>query len=258
MKNYTFSVFLLSCIIIAATGCSDEWSFASKTPSSSVNPPAKLVGYVGLHDEHGGGILDTGVTITLSNANPVKAVTTDFHGRFEIDSITPGTYDLTYEKTGYGTYKAFGFVLPGGNTAVSAGKINLVKLATAVVDSLAVDTSSSDHILFSAFLHPSSGDSSGKSVRFFVGMDDPNVSMSGYSFTDTDYGTITYNSSRNMVQYCLPVKQVSNYVVKNLPLYAVAYGAPDDNPGYFDITSGNTVWPALNNTKSNVVTFQVH
>ncbi len=213
---------------------------------------------MGLHDERGGGILDTGVTVTLSNATPAKTVTTDFHGRFEIDSIAPGTYDLTYEKPGYGTYKTFGFVLPGGNTAVSAGKINLVKLATAVVDSLAVDTSSADHILFSAFLHPSSGDSSGRSVRFFIGMDDPNVSMSGYSFTDIDYGSITYNSSSNTVQYCLPVKQVSGYVVKNLPLYAVAYGAPDDNPGYFDISSGNTVWPALNSVKSNVVTFQVH
>jgi hypothetical protein len=258
MKKKNLSVFFALCIaVICGAGCSDNWSFTSKAVIPAV-VPGKIVGYVGLRDERGGGILDTGVTVTLSNANPVKSVSADIRGRFQLDSIPPGAYDLTYEKPGYGTYKAFGFVLPGGATAVSAGKINLVKVASAVVDSLTVDTSAADHILFTAFIRPSLGDSAVNAARFFVGMDDPNVSSTNYAFGDADYGTTSYNAVNHTIQYCLPVSQVSGYVVKNLPLYAVAYGAPEGESAYFDITAGVNVWPALSLVKSNVVSFQVH
>ena len=260
MKKHFFEITLLISITIISSGCTDGWSFTSRASAAPVFVPGKIIGYVGLHDERGGGILDTGVSVTLSNANPVKVITTDIHGRFQFDSIAPGTYDITYEKDGYGTYKAFGLVLPGGSTPVSAGKINLVKLATTVVDSLTVDTSSLDHIMFTAYIRPSLGDSgsAGNAARFFVSMDDPNVSSSTYVFSDSDYGSVSYNSDKHMVQYCLPLSQVNGYVIKNLPLYAVAYGAPADNSAYFDIGTGNTIWPALNIAKSNVVSFQVH
>lgn len=259
MKKYVFEAILCVSVTIISSGCTDEWSFTSRASAAPLYVPGKIIGYVGLHDEHGGGILDTGVSVTLSNTGPVKVITTDIHGRFQFDSIAPGTYDITYEKTGYGTYKTFGMVMPGGSTPVSAGKINLVKLATTVVDSLAVDTSAPDHIMFSAYLHASPSDSAGAgTARFFVSMDDPNVSSSEYIFSDSDYGTVSYNSGRRIVQYCLPLTQVNGYVIKNLPLYAVAYGAPADNSAYFDIGTGNTVWPALSLAKSNVVSFQVH
>jgi hypothetical protein len=260
MKKYVFEMTLFLSIAALGSGCTDGWSFTSKAPITPVSAPGRIVGYVGLRDERGGGILDTGVSVTLSNSEPVKVMTTDIHGRFQFDSITPGTYDIVYEKTGYGTYKIFGLVLPGGNTPVSAGKINLVKLATTIVDSLAVDTTSPDHIMFSAYIHPPSDDlaSAGNAARFFVSMDDPNVSSSSYVFSDSDYGNVSYNADKHIVQYCLPLSQVNGYVIKNLPLYAVAYGAPSDNSAYFDIGTGNTIWPALNIAKSNVVTFQVH
>ena len=257
MKKHFLQTTLFSFIIIISAGCTDQWSFASKA-DIPVAVPGRIVGYVGLRDERGGGILDTGVTVTLSMTDPVKSVTTDLHGRFQFDSIHPGTYDITYEKPGYGTYKSFGIVLPGGNTPVTTGKINLVKLATTIVDSLTVDTTSLDHLTFSAYIHPSLGDSAGNAARFFVSMDDPNVSSSSYVFSDSDYGNVSYNSDKHLVQYCLPLSQVNGYVIKNLPLYAVAYGAPSDNSAYFDISTGNTVWPALNIAKSNVVSFQVH
>ena len=242
---------------VVITGCNDAWSFTSKATVPPAAPPGKIIGYVGLHDEHGGGILDTGVTVTLGSTDPVKTVSTDMHGRFQFDSIAPGSYDITYEKPGYGTYKTYGFVLAGGNTPASPGKINLVKVASAIVDSLTVDTSSLDHIIFSAWIHPTAGDSACNAARFFIGMDDPNVSYSNYAFADSDYGTVSYNPANHTVQYCLPLSQVNGYVIKSLPLYAVAYGAPADNSAYFDITAGITVWPALNTAKSNTVTFQV-
>ena len=258
MKKKNLCFFLVLCIVVTCgAGCSDEWSFTSKAVVPTVIP-GKIIGYVALRDERGGGILDTGVTVTLSSANPVRTVSTDIRGRFQLDSVPPGTYDITYEKQGYGTYKAFGFVLPGGATALSAGKITMVKVASAVVDSLTVDTSAADHITFSAFLRPSLGDSAVNAARFFVSMDDPNVSSTSYAFADADYGTTTYNAGNHSIQYCLPVSQVSGYVIKNLPLYAVAYGAPSNEPAYFDITAGVNVWPALSLVKSNVVTFQVH
>ncbi|MBS1566325.1 MAG: carboxypeptidase regulatory-like domain-containing protein [Bacteroidetes bacterium] len=261
MKKHVIELCLLAAVVCTGSGCTDEWSFTSKASAASLPVPGKIIGYVGLRDERGGGILDTGVTVTLSNNAPVKTMTTDIHGRFQFDSIAPGSYDITYEKAGYGTFKTFGLVLPGGNTPVSAGKINLVKVTSTVVDSLAIDTTASDHITLSAYIHPSLDDSTGGSIstaRFFVGMDDPNVSCSSYIFSDSDYGNVSWDGGKRIVQYCLPLSQVNGYVIKNLPLYAVAYGAPSDNSAYFDIGTGNTVWPALSIAKSNVVTFQVH
>jgi Carboxypeptidase regulatory-like domain len=78
-----------------------------------------LVGYVYTLDEFAQSLNDhSGVLITALGINEVYRVFSDMNGRFEFKNLPAGTYELHFEKAGFGTLKQFGIKHLGGEPTV--------------------------------------------------------------------------------------------------------------------------------------------
>ena len=102
MKNL-FVLTLVILTIALATSC-------NKNKNEDPQPDIlyNISGSVNLYDEGVTQVDSDGMTVSIVDANPAKTSTTDVEGKFSLEEVEKGTYDLVFEKSGYGTYKVFG------------------------------------------------------------------------------------------------------------------------------------------------------
>jgi hypothetical protein len=73
-----------------------------------------IVGFVRLIDENGNIVQDkSGVNVSIEGLN--MSANSNVDGWFELADIPAGSYNIIYSKTGYGTYKRFGYQFIGGD-----------------------------------------------------------------------------------------------------------------------------------------------
>lgn len=100
----------------------------------------------------------SGVSVTLSSGSQQHKDTTDATGHYDFPGMTTGTYDLTFQKPGYGTMKYFGLShFGGGKLSTQVTEIDMLQIpdktapntlalisnnSTAAVFDLRLDTSS--------------------------------------------------------------------------------------------------------------------
>jgi hypothetical protein len=71
----------------------------------------------------------SGVAVTLRSGNFQQKTSSDTHGHYSFSGIAVGTYNLTYEKEGFGTMKVFGLShIPGGPLPTFVQDIALLQL----------------------------------------------------------------------------------------------------------------------------------
>jgi hypothetical protein len=76
-------------------------------------PTGVVIGFVKLYSDNDPDLSDfSGVLATLENTN--ISSTTDATGKFTFEGVSPGTYDITLTKPGFGTVKYFSFSYSGG------------------------------------------------------------------------------------------------------------------------------------------------
>lgn len=110
-KQYTFDCILL-CLTMILSGCT----------KTEIIPDLKgsLVGYVYTFDEFAKSSVpedNSGVTVTALGIKEYRAFS-DKNGRFEFPKLPAGTYELLFEKKGYGTLRQFGIKHLGGEPTV--------------------------------------------------------------------------------------------------------------------------------------------
>lgn len=95
------------------------------------------MGFVKLIDEFNAKIDDNGgVQVRLENSS-YSAVTNE-DGRFEFKNLSAGTYNLIYEKDGFGSYKLFSYQFVGGNAEGLVWPQQLYQLPTIEVKDIEV------------------------------------------------------------------------------------------------------------------------
>lgn len=101
IKEIKILFFGLICII---TAC-------EKTETTSMKGNA--IGYINLIDDFGNEIFDkSGVKVSINGSS--HSIVTDITGRFDFNNLSAGTYDLWFEKEGFGTYKLISWQFVGG------------------------------------------------------------------------------------------------------------------------------------------------
>lgn len=112
MKNSQLNLTLLAvCLIGLWVGCSKEEVLLPDLKGS-------LVGYVFCFDEYANLLDDQGhVQVTAVGLKQYRC-TSDENGRFEFANLPAGTYELHFEKAGFGTLKQFGIKHYGGKPTV--------------------------------------------------------------------------------------------------------------------------------------------
>jgi hypothetical protein len=72
---------------------------ATDTPPAGANLPSSVVGTA--HDPSG--LAVTGVNVTIKNlaTDETRSTTSDASGRFEVQNLTPGSYEISAEKSGF-------------------------------------------------------------------------------------------------------------------------------------------------------------
>jgi len=118
-----------------------------------------LSGRLSLYNEFSWPVADSsGVTVQLKAGNNTRTATTDASGNYFFHELAAGTYNLTYEKTGFGTMKVFGVAhSPGSSLPTIIPEIYMLQtpLRTAI-DSITITATSFFYIFLRIHVDTSS------------------------------------------------------------------------------------------------------
>ncbi len=245
-------------VFIAACGKdSGNHSIAVPDLVLAQNNRANISGLIQLYDEDGNNLTDnSGVLISIDHST--VSTKTAANGKWTLDSIPYGTYDISYSKEGYGTGKIMGIYHAATNhatTLIPKGESMAVNSSIAINNLVIVPFNSSLQQLGVSGFHidPVFANNSGKDkyVRLFFS-DNGNVSPSNYKaeIKIRSSGAATqlnnYNITTNWFE--------SQGFKKGQTIYVKAYGDSFLADQYTDPLNNSTIFPSLSNQPSATMT----
>lgn len=274
---------LFLSLLIAAISCTKERGVsgpagapgaAGTDGKGSATDTGTIAGRLFLFDEFSFPQSSTaGVTVTLSSGSQQHNLTTDASGQYHFSGITTGTYDLSFQKPGYGTMKVFGIAHFGGGAAPTGVEdVSLLQMPVKTAPDTLMITANFSYVNFVIRLDTSSQ----QYVQFHENMllfisKNKTVGLNDYYIEQTAYFTPESGGGYvgGFLKYDL--KGRGTTLRSGDTLYAVAYtfnryihhvsGNPnaayyDPGPGsYFvDPQTGEYVYPNLSKP-TNIVKF---
>lgn len=212
-----------------------------------------LTGSVQLWDDKLTTLTDnSGVTVTVNDLTQVSA-TTEATGKYSFSTLPYGLHDLTFSKTGYGSYKLFGVAHSGSTNATLLPAIQLGKLATTFVTSLSIlgnnyNSGPGISVLYSVSPTPTAVNRG--YVRYFLSTDQ-GVSNTNYQFVSPVVSLLNNNVTGGFSQEELLTAGFKS----GQTIYLRLYGESVQSNSYTDPNTGVRVFPNLNSTTSPAVSF---
>jgi len=252
--TYFFSWILLSSLILS---CKKE----TKTPAEPET--GAISGTIRLYDDKTNQVTNSsGVTVTVIG-QPGKTTTTDNDGRFRLEGLTFDNYDLSFAKTGYGTYKIFGIDhrkqpnTPSGTVSTTqlSNVINLGAVSSSSVSSLtALDYTYNEGpgIEFSYSLNPEPSASSRGYIRTFL--------SKTYTISSTNYQAYSLTKSvlNNSTKGGFSNEELFAFGFnKGDSVYVKVYGDSFYSNDYTEPSTGKRVFPNLNSVSPSAVNFVI-
>ena len=246
MKNLSLSV-LAGFLLIGFGACNDD--DADNEPVQK----GRIVGELRLTDELGVEFTDhSGMSV---KANGTSAGFSADGGSYVVENLTSGTYDLSFEKTGFGTYKRFNIqVVEGSNATVLSGIDYLGQKSTTEITNLSANFNPVDSTYsIGCSIAPTPLAGSPRAFRLFFGKTN-SVSSQDYQFTPSNTWQAT-TSSGQITGY--PRSQFyNNGFSTGETVYLIAYGESIRTNTYIDPATNKKVFPNVNlNAPSNMVSF---
>ena len=250
-KNFLTKIFTLSLVVlITISGCKKEDSTDNSTDNTDNDEyPASIVGFLTLYDQYGSKQLTNMEGIEVSVEGSSTKVYTDSAGRYEINGLTTGNYNIDFNDTSnvYGEDKILALQV------VSDTVYRDVKLSQVPSFSLnscsAVDTSIQSVDYIKVVVNASSSDTYTRSVVVFVGTSS-NVTSNPSTYLLLYPKSLTGgNTSCNVT---IPLADLYGAgFTSGSTLYVAAYPAAinySSSSSYEDFNTGRTVYNAIGST----------
>lgn len=211
---------------------------------------ANIIGSVNLYNE--------GVT-QIENSNMIVKVEgteisakTDDDGDFTLSEVPFGTYTLTYEKSGFGTFKKYNIehTNTGSSTIITASP-SLGEISTTQITALE-STVNGDNIQLAITTIPAGNNSNTRYVRYFLSTNS-NVSNENYTY----YSPGLVSQINPLVITLSQDDLISAGFSSGQTVYAKVYGDSFWSNEYDDSDLGRKVFPNLNMNSANAVSLIV-
>ena len=237
--NLSFSLSILVFIILISA-CTKE------TTTVAPQITGTMMGWATLYDEFGNRIQNRGgVLLTIEGTTPLITTTTDPTGKYQVDNLPQGTYNIICTKSGYATFKAMGIAFVGGDTP-KLQNVSLTQPSTTKISFITVtkDTLNKDFVFqFTASTNVPSG--TNFNIKIYL--------SSSESVTSLNYQSVLiYGLKSGSASLKLNINPDVHIFPSGTTVYAIAYGDTYTDPSYVDLYSGLTIYPGLNSQPSNV------
>jgi hypothetical protein len=250
-------VFLFAAISILFAGCSKT------TENIPVQETGIISGTIKIYDDKTNAFTNaSGVTVTIIGDQDKIAVTAA-DGKFSIAGLPYDNYDLSFSKTGYGTFKIFGLEhqkqpnTPAGavSTTQISRVINLGAVSTSTITSLnAIDANFNGvpGIEYTYSIFPVPGSSNRGYTRAFLGKNKI-ISPNNYDAASEIKSVISNNAIGGFTAedlYGLGFNSGDSVYVK-------IYGESFYSNEYTEPATGKRIFPNLNAISAEAVGFKV-
>lgn len=253
-------------LVLACNKNSNQHSITVPDVIQAEKRRGNITGIIRVYDNDGKDITDaSGVTITIEQSNVTTQSTSN--GKWTLDSIPFGTYDISFSKPGFGTNRIMGLYHAaqnhattdvGSNRYISAvSTINVTKLVVkklsetepAVQNLINLNLIEEGMLFNPIFVNSGSVE---KSVRFFFSTS-PDVSSTNYKVTNKQRYTGKENVRENDNFKLSWFKD--NGFTPGQTIYVKAYGDAYFSDDYEDAFSGLTIFPSMSSNGSPVASF---
>jgi|APHot6391423213_1040247.scaffolds.fasta_scaffold00238_4 hypothetical protein len=232
-------------ILLGISSCSKD-----EVPTSDPITKANITGSVNLYDEGTTQIDNSNMTVKVEGTTPAISATTDANGDFTLEDVPFGTYTILYEKQGFGTFKKFDIEHQNNATAIS-NTPSLGEISTTQITNLQANVSSND-IIISVTTNPAGSNGNTRYVRYFLSTDS-NVSNENYT-----YFSLGLVSQINPKEITLTNSDLTSAGFSTgQTVFVKVYGDSFWSNEYYDSDLGRNVFPNLNMTSTNSVSFIV-
>jgi hypothetical protein len=239
---------ILALLILAAlmfTGCE----------KSETGPGLKgtIKGRVSTFNEFGNQTFDNNnISIQLEGSDPLISAASDDSGKFEINEIPTGTYDLVLSKEGYGNYIMQGFQVVGGNEPFYLFHLYLVEKSSTVIEDLSMEVVNDSEIYVKGIVTYRQNEllSSSPAIIFFI-HNANNPSEINYSQVQQ----LTF-SGESGTQLFWGLYLDRALFPSGSKIFVIAYGRAMFDTMYYDILSNKYYYTNLG-TGSNIATITI-
>jgi len=239
--THTKRLILIFLIGIMITACKKEETIQT----------GKLIGFITLYDENGNLLQDkSGVNINAIGSSSFNTTSTS-DGRFEIDNLPMGTYNINFTKQGFAETKRIGLNFIGGTNPTIIAQ-SMCKPTTTSVNllSLTFDTVNYE-VKANCKINSNVPIGSEEFVRFYYGTSDT-VSYTNYDYSS---GIGVDKLANDTMTHSIWIDGITlnNYYASGTKIYIVAYGEPSNlSTTYTNINTGKTIYPGLNLKASQI------
>lgn len=241
LNHLTFGLIIL----LGISSCSKD-----EDPTPDPITKANITGSVNLYDEGTTQIDNSNMTVKVEGTTPSISATTDANGDFILADVPFGTYTILYEKSGFGTFKKFDIEHVNNATAI-LNTPSIGEISTTQITNLQANVSGND-IIISVTTNPAGSNGNTRYVRYFLSTDS-NVSNENYTYFSP--GLV---SQINPKEITLSNNDLTSAGFSTgETVFVKVYGDSFWSNEYDDLDLGRNVFPNLNMTSNNSVSFIV-
>lgn len=240
-----FKLILGLAIFFTLSSCDKEEDI-SPEPSTKAN----IIGSVNLYDE---GItkIDNSKMMVKVEGTEISALT-DAEGKFTLTDVPFGSYALVYEKSGFGTFKIYDLEHANtGSLTIITNTPSLGQVSTTVITNINA-RENNNAITIATTMSPEANIGNTRYLRYFFSTDS--------IVNDENYDAVLETRPAQINPYNLNLDSSSLNALgftSGQTIYVKCYGESFWSNQYYDPILETIVFPNLNQTSANAVSFVV-